>query len=112
LDAQGRLISNEEYQEALGFLTEARASAGRLPAERCGASAVLDSLIAAVTAKRPAGEVKELASRFAAALGSGAALDLPKLPLDPDSGGRVYAATCASCHGPRGMGDGPMAKGM
>ena len=112
LDAQGRLVSNEEYQEALGFLTEARASAGRLPAERRGAAAMLDSLIAAVGARRPVADVKQLASRFAVALGSGAALDVPKVPLDPDSGGRVYASTCASCHGPRGMGDGPMAKGM
>jgi high-affinity iron transporter len=112
LDAQGRLISKEEYQEALGFLTEARASAGRLPAERRGAAALLDSLISAVSAKRSVAEVKGLAVRFAVALGSGAALDLPKLPLDPDSGGRIYAATCASCHGPRGRGDGPMAKGM
>ena len=112
LDAQGRLISIEEYQEAVGFLNEARSSAGRLPAERRGAGAILDSLIAAVNAKRPVTEVKALAGRFATALGSSAALDLPKLPLDPDSGGRIYAASCASCHGARGLGDGPAAKGM
>jgi high-affinity iron transporter len=112
LDAQGRLISNDEYQEAIGFLTEARASAGRLPAERRGAGAMLDSLISAVTARRPVAEVKALATRFASALGSSAALDLPKLPLDPDAGGRIYASTCASCHGSRGLGDGPMAKDM
>src|SRR6476660_3708774 len=97
VDAQGRLISNEEYQEAIGFLSEAKTSAIRLPAERRGAGAVLDSIIAAVNAKKPAAEVKALASRFATALGAGAALDLPKLPLDPDSGGRIYQATCASC---------------
>src|SRR3954468_9600070 len=112
IDAQGRLISNEEYQEAVGFLSEARTSAGRLPADRRGSAAILDTLIAAVNAKRPAGEVKALAARFAAALGSDAALDLPRLPLDPDSGGRIYASTCASCHGARGMGDGAAAKGM
>ena len=112
LDAQGRLISNEEYLEASGFLSEARTSASRLPAERRGAAGILDSLIAAVAAKRPVADVKALASRFATALGSGAALDLPRLPLDPDSGGRIYAASCASCHGPRAMGDGPMARGM
>jgi high-affinity iron transporter len=112
LDARGRLISNEEYQEAIGFLTEARASAGRLPAERRGSVALLDSLLAAVAARQPVADVKGLAARFAAALGSGAALDLPKLPLSPDSGARIYTASCASCHGPRGLGDGPMAKGM
>jgi high-affinity iron transporter len=112
IDAQGRLISNDEYKEAAGFLTEARTSASRLPAERRGAGAILDSLIEAVNAKRPSGEVKTLAAHFAAALGSGAALDLPKAPLQPDSGARIYAATCATCHGPRGLGDGPMAKTM
>ena len=111
-DAQGRLISNEEYQEAVVFLSEARESAGRLPAERRGAGAILDSLIVAVNTKRPVADVKALASRFATALGSAAALDLPRSPLDPDSGGRIYAASCASCHGSRGLGDGPAAKGM
>jgi high-affinity iron transporter len=112
IDAQGRLISNEEYKEAAGFLSEARTSASRLPAERHAAGAILDSLIEAVNAKRPSGDVKALAGRFATALGSGAALDLPKLPLDPDSGSRIYAATCASCHGQLGLGDGPMAKAL
>ena len=111
-DGQGKLISNDEYQEAVGFLSEARTSAGRLPAERRGAGAILDSLIAAVNAKHTVADVKGLAARFAAALGSSAALDLPKLPLNPDSGGRIYAASCASCHGLRGLGDGPAAKGM
>jgi high-affinity iron transporter len=109
LDAQGRLVSREEYQEAVGFLAEARASAGRLPSERGGGAAILDSIIVAVDRQRPVAEVKALAARFAAALGSAAALDLPGLPLDPDSGRRIYAASCASCHGVRGLGDGPMA---
>src|SRR5688572_13704513 len=112
MDANGRLISEMEYQEAVDFLGEARVSSGRLPAERRGAAAILDSMIAAVNAKRLVSEVKGFASRFALALGSAAALDLPRRPLDPDSGARVYAANCASCHGARGLGDGPMAKGM
>src|ERR1044071_8683449 len=68
LDAQGRLISNEEYKEAAGFLTEARASAARLPAERRGAGAILDSMIAAVDGKRSVADIKAFAVRFAAAL--------------------------------------------
>jgi high-affinity iron transporter len=112
IDAQGRLISNEEYQEAVGFLSDAKLSASRLPADRRGAGAILDSIVAAVNARHSVAEVRALASRFASALGSGSVLDLPKAPLDPDSGGRIYAATCASCHGPRALGDGPAAKGM
>src|SRR4051812_29735058 len=92
VDATGRLVSVEEYQEAVGFLSEAKTSAARLPSERGGSAALLDSIIVAVNAKRPASEVSALASRFAQALGSAAALDLPKMPLNPDSGGRIYAA--------------------
>ncbi|HET9425910.1 MAG TPA: FTR1 family protein [Gemmatimonadaceae bacterium] len=111
-DPQGRMVSVDEYQEAVVFLGEARASAGRLPSERLGAAAILDSMIAAVNAKRPVAEIKGLASRFAGALGSAAALDLPRQRLNPDSGGRIYASTCAGCHGVRGLGDGPLSVGM
>src|SRR4051812_33715603 len=62
IDGQGRLVSIEEYQEAVGFLAEAKASAGRLPSERRGAAAILDSIITAVDAKRPVGEVKAIAA--------------------------------------------------
>jgi high-affinity iron transporter len=113
MDAQGRLVSTLEYQEAVDFLADAkRSSAGRLPAESRGAAAILDSMIAAVAAKKPVVEVKGLATRFALALGSAASLDLPRLPFNTDSGAKIYAASCASCHGVRGMGDGPMARGM
>lgn len=112
MDAQGRLVSTLEYQEAVDFLADAKRSSGRLPAESRGAAAILDSMIAAVDAKKPVPEVKDLASRFALALGSAAALDLPRFPFNTDSGAKVYAANCASCHGVRGMGDGPMARGM
>ncbi len=111
-DSKGRLVSVEEYQEAVGFLGEARTSASRLPSERRGAAAILDSMIAAVDTKRPVAEVKALAGRFALALGSAAALDLPKFPLNPDSGARIFAASCATCHGARAMGDGPLAPTM
>jgi high-affinity iron transporter len=47
--------------------------------------------------------------RFAAALGSEAALELPRGPIDIAAGARLFQANCASCHGPRGMGDGPLA---
>jgi high-affinity iron transporter len=112
MDASGRLVSQMEYQEAVDFLAEAKNSSGRLPAERRGAAAILDSMITAVNAKAAVAEVKGFASRFAQALGSAAALDLPRVKIDPDSGARLYAANCASCHGALGMGDGPMAKGM
>jgi len=110
IDAQGRLISVDEYQETMGFLSDARIAATRLPSDRAApATAMLDSIIAAVATKKPPAVVAELARRFSAMLGSEAALALPTKPLDVAKGGQVFQANCASCHGPRGLGDGPAA---
>jgi high-affinity iron transporter len=108
IDAKGRLISADEYQEAVGFLTDARDAAGRLPGDKPNtARGVLDSIIAAVNAKKPPEILDTLNAHFAAALGSEAALAFPAKPLSIAEGARVYATTCASCHGERGLGDGP-----
>src|SRR3954469_6930877 len=92
VDGRGKLVSVEEYNEAVGFLSEARGAAGRLPTDRRAATEILDSVIPAVNGKPPPADVQEIAKRFGAALGSAAALDLPKGPLDPDAGRAVYAA--------------------
>ena len=108
VDSKGRLISADEYQEAVSFLGDAREAAGRLPGDRpAAAKPILDSIMAAVTAKRPPAALDSLNAHFAAALGSEAALALPKKPLNLAEGARLYAASCASCHGSRAMGDGP-----
>ena len=109
VDEQGRLISRDEYDEAAGFLSDARAASMRLSGDRTAARALLDSIIAAVAAKRPPSSLDALSQRFAAALGSDAALELPKKAIDLAAGHRLYQAQCASCHGMRGMGDGPSA---
>ncbi len=33
---------------------------------------------------------------------------LPSYPLDPNQGASIYAQSCASCHGPQGLGDGEL----
>jgi high-affinity iron transporter len=110
IDQHGRLISADEYQETLQFLHDAQQVSARLAGDRAVvARALLDSILAAVTAKRPPAELMELDKRFAAAMGSEAALELPRTALDVAEGARVYQQNCASCHGPRGMGDGPAA---
>src|SRR4249920_230044 len=54
IDGQGRLLSADEYQESIGFLNDARIAAGRLPRDRFAVAApILDSIIAAVGAKKP-----------------------------------------------------------
>jgi high-affinity iron transporter len=108
IDAKGRLISNDEYQEALGFVNDARAAAARLSSDRAQAATVMvDSIIAAITAKKPPAVLGELAQRFSAMLGRDAQLALPHGPVNVAEGEKLFQASCASCHGPRGMGDGP-----
>src|SRR3954462_6659326 len=64
VDERGRLISSQEYQEAVEFLADARQVADRLPgADAHAARLVLDSIAAAVAAKRPPSELHELERR-------------------------------------------------
>jgi high-affinity iron transporter len=109
VDAKGRLISNDEYQEARGFLDDARGVAARLPGSAGPARALLDSIDAAMQAKRPSTDLAALNQRFATSLGSEAALELPKQPLSLAAGETLYRANCATCHGTAGLGDGPTA---
>ncbi|MEO8620741.1 MAG: c-type cytochrome, partial [bacterium] len=107
VDAQGRLISAQEYQEANDFLADARKAAERLSGDNAvAARALLDSVAAAVLAKRPPAALDSLEQRFAALLGSEAKLELPNQPLDLAQGREIYQKTCASCHGTAGLGDG------
>jgi high-affinity iron transporter len=106
VDASGRLISSDEYQETIGFLADARSVAARLPGNASAPRALLDSIAAAIEAKRPPAEVAALNQRFTASLGSEAALELPKQPLSLAEGAALYKTNCASCHGATGLGDG------
>jgi high-affinity iron transporter len=113
IDATGRLISQDEYDEAISFLKDAKEVAARLSGARTAATQVaLDSLIAAVEAKRPPSDLGPLHDRFTAALGSEGALDLPSKVINFDEGRAIYERNCASCHGSVGRGDGPAARGM
>jgi high-affinity iron transporter len=113
IDASGKLTSELEYQEAVDFLQDARGVAERLSGDRAPAVRLLvDSLCGVVAAKRPPAEVDALYQRFVGALGNEGALELPTRALDVAAGRALYAQNCASCHGARGMGDGPAARGM
>ncbi len=113
VDARGRLISAEERDEAAGFLIDARDVASRLPGNgREATIALLDTLVVAMRADRPLGEVQGIYGRFAAALGSAGALTMPRGALDTAAGRTLYTRNCASCHGMAGQGDGPAAKGL
>src|SRR5919201_520987 len=82
IDARGRLISAQEYQEAIDFLADATQVADRMAGSRAAqAREALDSLIAAMRAKRPPSDVAALHRRFTAALGAEGALELPTRAL-------------------------------
>jgi high-affinity iron transporter len=113
IDAGGNLISDVEYDEAVSFLKDAMEVAARLSGARAAtAQAVLDSLTAAVAAKRPPQDLVGLHERFAAALGTEGALDLPTKTVNLAEGKAIYERTCATCHGSLGLGDGPASRGM
>ena len=113
VDARGALISDIEYQEAVDFLADARTVAARLSGDRAmAARTALDSLIAGVRGRRSPSAIGALHTTFTEALGSDGALELPTRPVDVAAGRRLYVKNCASCHGDRGMGDGPAAPGM
>jgi high-affinity iron transporter len=113
VDSRGQLISAIEYQEATDFLADARTQAARLSGPRAQAAlAILDSIVGGVARRQPPAEVKALELRFAAALGSEAALELPKVAINLAEGRQLYEQNCASCHGISGRGDGAAGRGM
>jgi high-affinity iron transporter len=113
VDENGRLISDLEYNEAVSFLADAREVAVRLSGDKAElVRSLLDSLSAAVSARRPPSKLAAIHAEFIQALGADAALDMPSKRLDIAEGRALYNANCASCHGATGMGDGAQAKGM
>src|ERR1051325_1595073 len=91
VDANGKTISEDEYSETSSFLADARAIAGRLKGYNAASTAaILDTMIAAVRAKRPPREVQLIQARFSGALGIAGALDLPTGPLDTARGHSLF----------------------
>lgn len=113
IDERGRMISELEYGEAVTFLADAKGVAERLSGDKAEVvRSLLDSLARAVNEKRPPSQLAVLHEEFKQALGADAALEMPTKRLDLAEGKSIYEASCASCHGTSGMGDGPQARGM
>ncbi len=113
VDAKGALVSQQELDEAISFLGDARESASRLSGARADSARIaLDSLAALMGRRALPTTIGDWHARFMEALGEDAALDLPTRPIDLAAGRTTYAAQCARCHGATGQGDGPDAKGL
>lgn len=113
--AKGAVVSESEYAEMLDFTDSAQKQVLQLPAHpsRDGIASSIEKLRAAVVRKADAAEVSQLAHAANAQLIS--AYPIPVAPRRlPDlvRGAALYAAQCASCHGARGAGDGPLALGL
>ena len=112
-DDDGKLVAPAEYSETTDFLRDAKDVATTLKSYSAAQTrALLDTLTAAVAAKRPVAEVRAIHARFGSSLGRSGAIDLPTAPLDTAEGHKLYSANCASCHGDRGYGDGSGGNGL
>lgn len=109
----GKVISDQEYDETIAFLLAAMQAAQPLSGERAAETrAIIDSLLVAARGKTPPQQLAGLKERFAQSLGADAALDLPSRAVDVAAGEQLYRTHCASCHGASGMGDGPAGRGL
>lgn len=113
VDASGRIVLQLEYDEAVLFLQTAREAAMRISGSGAeSARLALDSLSAGVARRVPPRLLDPWRDMLLTALGADAALEMPTRAVDLAAGARLYAQHCATCHGVRGLGDGPSAAGM
>lgn len=114
--ANGRIVSKAEVEEARLFLQESRRSAGLLPnAVRAEAVARIDSIIQSVSETALPDSIDARVLRLTDALSARMGITLDEIPSQPPTlarGAEVYRASCASCHGALGRGDGPAGRGL
>jgi high-affinity iron transporter len=111
----GKVTNPAEYEEQKEFVTQAIALLGQLPAkpETPGLLDKARRLLARVDAKAAGPEVAALANAVRADVIRVYQLTVaPRQAPDLGRAATMYEAQCASCHGAKGRGDGPLAKGM
>ncbi len=107
VDASGRIVLQLEYDEAVAFLSDARALTSRVTDNRAAELASLvDEMRTAVDRRRPPAEIALIQARFVQLLGPDASLDYPTAAVSLTAGKSLYDQRCASCHGASGGGDG------
>jgi high-affinity iron transporter len=114
--SDGRVVSQAELTEARLFLGEARDAAARLPAPvRDDARRRLERLLDQARRLDDPALVRAAVDDLRRALSAGLGVQLDPLPTAAPSlarGERLYQATCASCHGAAGAGDGVAAASL
>jgi high-affinity iron transporter len=106
----GKVVAPAEVGEAKLFLSEARRTAGLLPADAAKlAVAELDSMLAMVLRTAPADSLALRSRLLSEALATRLGVTLDEIPARQPlltRGAEVYQTQCASCHGSSGRGDG------
>ena len=113
--ANRRVISPAEYSEMTEFSATIGKGIGTLPAdpERAGLLNEAAKLQRSISAKAAPEVVAKQARALASHLLSVYPVPLaPTIAPDARRGAALYAQNCASCHGPKGDGRGPMAVGL
>ncbi len=111
----GRIVSADEYQEQIDFVTQALERLEQLPAraEQAGLIARTQRLLALIQRTRPDTEVAALVAEIREGIVAAYAVPVaPARPPDLTAAATLYQARCAACHGASGRGDGPAAKGL
>ncbi|MFT3885908.1 MAG: FTR1 family protein [Flavobacteriales bacterium] len=111
----GRVVDAAEYAEQLEFAGQVVALLEQMPATPDGAALIAEAraLQAQVAAKADGAAVSAQANALRTKVIAAYRLVVaPRQAPDPQQGAALFMANCMSCHGPRGEGDGPQAKGL
>lgn len=113
--ANGQVTSAVEFAEMTEFSATVRKGIAALPTTpaRARLAAEAGRLEAAIASKSDPGKVASQARGLATDLLAAYPVPLaPRNAPDPRRGAELYLENCASCHGTRGDGQGPQAKGL
>ncbi len=112
--SDGKVVSRFEHDEHLALLAVARSAAKAIaiaePARGASIPSALDELRARVAEAAPPREIEERADALERAVEAALRLDRSPHEMPNRARGRaLFNELCATCHGPRGRGDGPRA---
>ncbi len=111
-----RKVTNQtEYQEQREFAERVEVSIGKLPphALRDSLQADARTLRALIETKAPGDEIVKLTAAMRTRLIQAYDIAIaPRTAPDLTAAAGLFASQCAACHGARGRGDGPAAKGL
>ena len=110
------VVASQEVEEARLFFSQALEAVDALDSGSLAkARPLVEELASLVERHEPAAELKALEARLVALLEQAAGAPLVPMPtLAPslEKGRMLFAASCSSCHGESGRGDGPHAVGL